>query len=147
MLNRNDIMKIIPHRPPFLLVDEITLLEPGVRAEGLLHLNGQEWFFPGHFPGQPIFPGVLMVEALAQVGAACVLSLPEYRGKIGLFASIKDARFKHMVVPNDTLHLSINIDKVRFHVGHGTGFATVRGEVAVKCKLSFAISDAVVPSS
>src|ERR671910_3521251 len=138
-LEAADIMRILPHRYPFLLVDRIVELEPGVRAVGIKNVTANEPQFSGHFPGRPIMPGVLMVEALAQTAGVAVLSLDEYRGKLGLFAGIDDCRFKRMVVPGDTLRLEVTVEKLRGMFGRVKAVASVEGEVAVEATLSIII--------
>ena len=138
-LEAADIMRIIPHRYPFLLVDRIVELEPGTRAVGLKAVTANEPQFTGHFPERPIMPGVLMVEALAQTAAVAVMTLDEYRGKLGLFAGIDDCRFRRMVMPGDTLQLEVTVEKLRGMFGRVRGVATVDGEVAVEATLSIII--------
>ncbi len=138
-LEAADIMRIIPHRYPFLMVDRIVELEPGARVVGIKQLTANEPQFTGHFPGRPIMPGVLMVEALAQTAGVCVMSLDEYRGKLGLFAGIDDCRFRRMVVPGDTLRLEVTVEKLRGMFGRVRGVASVDGEVAVEATLSIII--------
>jgi len=138
-LEAADIMRIIPHRHPFLLVDRIVELEPGVRAVGIKAVTANEPQFTGHFPERPIMPGVLMVEALAQTAGVVVMSLDEYRGKVGLFAGIDDCRFRRMVVPGDTLRLEITVEKLRGMFGRVRGVASVDGEVAVEATLSIIV--------
>lgn len=139
MLNREQIKEILPHREPFLLLDEVIELSPGASCKARWTLTGEEYFFAGHFPGVPILPGVLMIESLAQAGAVALLSLDEYRGKIALFAGIESARFRRQVVPGDTLTLETTLDKFRFGVGSGTAVAMVGDEVAATAKLKFAV--------
>ena len=135
------IMETIPHRYPFLLVDRVLELEPGQRAVGLKNVTINEWFFEGHFPGQPIMPGVLIVEALAQVGAVAALSSPAQAGKLGLFAGIDKLRFRRQVKPGDQLRLEVTLDRVRGPVGKATARATVDGEVAAEGELTFVLVD------
>ncbi len=142
MLTIEQIMEIIPHRPPFLLVDRIVELEAGVRAVGLKQVTINEPFFAGHFPGQPIMPGVLHIEALAQVGAVALLSRPEHRGKLALFAGMEGVRFRKIVTPGDTLRLEVTLDKMRRSIGKGRGVATVDGAVATEGEFTFAIVEA-----
>lgn len=141
-LGRREIESIIPHREPFLLLDEVVVLEPGVRVVARKRVRDDEWYLPGHFPGRPIMPGVLMVEALAQAGAVAVLSEPENRGKLVLFAGIDDVRFKRIVQPGDELELTCELEKVRGPIGRGRATATVGGAVAVRGTLTFAVTEA-----
>jgi 3-hydroxyacyl-[acyl-carrier-protein] dehydratase len=138
-LEAADIMRIIPHRYPFLLIDRVVELEPGKRVVAMKSVTANEPQFTGHFPGRPIMPGVLMVEALAQAGAVAVLSLPEYRGKLALFAGIDECRFRRTVLPGDTLRLEVTLEKLRGVFGRGRGVASVDGEVAVEATISFVI--------
>ena len=138
-LEAADIMRIIPHRYPFLLVDRVVELEPGKRVVAIKSVTANEPQFTGHFPERPIMPGVLMVEALAQAGAVAVLSLPEYRGKIGLFAGIDECRFRRLVVPGDALRLEVTVEKLRGMFGRVRAAASVAGEVAVEATISFVI--------
>ena len=135
---RDAIEAIIPHRDPFLFLDEVLELEPGVRVLARMSVRGDEWFFPGHFPGRPIMPGVIMVEALAQAGAVAVLSEEENRGKLALFAGIDDVRFRRIVEPGDELTLSCEIESVRGPIGRGRVVARVGDELAVRGTLTFA---------
>lgn len=134
-----DIMRIIPHRYPFLLVDRVVELEPGKRAVGLKSVTANEPQFTGHFPERPIMPGVLMVEALAQTAGVAIMTLDEYHGKLGLFAGIDECRFRRMVVPGDTLRLEVTVEKLRGMFGRVRGVASVDGEVAVEATLSIII--------
>ena len=135
---RDVIESIIPHRDPFLFLDEVLELEPGVRAVARKHVRGDEWFFPGHFPGRPIMPGVIMVEALAQAGAVAVLSEEENRGKLALFAGIDAVRFKRIVGPGDELTLTCELEVMRGPIGRGRAVALVGDELAVRGTLTFA---------
>jgi 3-hydroxyacyl-[acyl-carrier-protein] dehydratase len=134
-----EIMRVIPHRYPFLLIDRVIALEPGKAVVAIKNVTANEPQFTGHFPGRPIMPGVLMVEALAQAGAVAVLSLPEYRGKLALFAGIDDCRFRRTVVPGDTLMLKVTLEKLRGMFGRAQAVASVDGEIAVEATLSFVI--------
>jgi 3-hydroxyacyl-[acyl-carrier-protein] dehydratase len=138
-LEAADIMRIIPHRYPFLLIDRVIELEPGKRVVALKAVTANEPQFTGHFPGRPIMPGVLMVEALAQAGAVAVLSLPEYHDKLVLFAGIDDCRFRRTVLPGETLRLEVTLEKLRGMFGRARAVATVDGEPAVEATISFVI--------
>ena len=135
-LEAADIMRILPHRYPFLLVDRVIELEPGKRIVAIKAVTANEPQFTGHFPDRPIMPGVLMVEALAQAAGIAVITLPEYRGKLGLFAGIDECRFKRMVVPGDTLRLEATVEKLRGVFGRVRAVGTVDGEVAVEAVIS-----------
>ena len=139
MLNAQEIQAIIPHRNPFLLVDRIVELEEGVSAVGIKAVSANEPYFQGHFPGYPVMPGVLIVEALAQVGAVVLLRVPENRGKIAFFAGIDRFRFRKQVFPGDTLRLEVRLSKMRGPVGKGTARATVDGDVVAAGGLMFAL--------
>jgi 3-hydroxyacyl-[acyl-carrier-protein] dehydratase len=141
-LDRAAIEEIIPHRDPFLLLDEVVELEPGGRVHARKLVRDGEWFLSGHFPGQPIMPGVLTVEALAQAGAVGVLSLEKNRGRLALFAGIDGVRFKRIVRPGDTLDLFCELEEVRGPIGRGKVRAEVDGELAVRGTLTFAVGDA-----
>ena len=134
-----EIMDIIPHRYPFLLIDTIEELEPGVRALGKKCVSMNEPYFQGHFPGNPVMPGVLIIEALAQVGAVAILSQPEWKGRTAYFAGIDKAKFRQKVMPGDILMLEMEIIKVKGPVGVGKATATVNGKVAASAELTFAI--------
>ncbi|MCD7948032.1 MAG: 3-hydroxyacyl-ACP dehydratase FabZ [Oscillospiraceae bacterium] len=138
-LNIQQIMEILPHRPPMLLVDKITDYEPGKFAVGIKCVTMNEPFFAGHFPAYPVMPGVLIMEALAQTGAVALLSMPEYQGKIAFFGGIKNARFKKQVIPGDVLELRCELTAQRGPVGFGTGVARVDGKVAAQGEITFAI--------
>lgn len=139
MLNIKEIMDIIPHRHPFLLIDRIEELEPGKRAVGTKCVTYNEPFFQGHFPAEPVMPGVLIIEALAQVGTVAMLSIPENKGKIGFFGAINSAKFKKKVVPGDVLTLEVEIIKQKGPMGVGSAKAYVDGKIAAVAELTFAI--------
>lgn len=141
MLDAQQIQAIIPHRSPFLLVDKIIEIEYGVRAVGIKNVTINEPFFQGHFPTYPVMPGVLIVEALAQVGAVALLGTDEHKGKMAFFAGIDGVRFKRQVRPGDTLRLEVTMGKMRRGVGSGSAIATVDGELAVRGELMFAVAD------
>jgi 3-hydroxyacyl-[acyl-carrier-protein] dehydratase len=140
-LDRAGIEAIIPHREPFLLVDEIVELVAGERAVGRYHVDPEAWYLRGHFPGRPIMPGVLQVEALAQVGAVCGLASPAFAGRLALFAGIDDVRFKRIVVPGDTLTLKCQITRLRGPIGKADATASVDGELACRAALTFALTE------
>jgi 3-hydroxyacyl-[acyl-carrier-protein] dehydratase len=136
---RDKIEEILPHREPFLLIDEVVELEPGRRAVARKTVRDDEWYLAGHFPGRPVMPGVLIVEAMAQTGAVAVLSEPENRGRLALFAGIDDVRFKRIVEPGDELELRCDLERVRGPIGRGKASAHVGGELAARGTLTFAV--------
>lgn len=138
-LDRAGIEAILPHREPFLLIDEVLELEPGERVVALKRVREDEWYLRGHFPGRPVMPGVLIVEAMAQTGAVAVLSEEENRGRIALFAGIDDTRFKRIVEPGDELQLECTLEQVRGPIGKGKARATVDGQLAARGTLTFAV--------
>lgn len=138
-LTKKDIEKIIPHRDPFLLVDEIVEVEPGKKIKGIKYVKEEEYYFRGHFPSNPIMPGVLIVETIAQVGAVSLLMLPENKGKLVLFAGIDKVRFKRIVRPGDILDIEVETESFRRNVGKATGLAKVGKELACKAGIMFAV--------
>jgi 3-hydroxyacyl-[acyl-carrier-protein] dehydratase len=138
---REVIEQIIPHRPPFLLVDEILELEPGKRVVGRREIRADDWWFPGHFPERPVMPGVLTIEAIAQAGAVAVLAGEENRGKMPFFAGIDDCRFKRLVEPGDVLTLECEFVRVRGSVAKGEGRASVGGELAASATLTVFVGE------
>ena len=140
MLSIQEIMEIIPHRPPFLLIDRIIELDAR-HAIGIKQVTINEPFFAGHFPDNPVMPGVLQIEALAQVGAVAVLSQPAYRGKLALFARIENVRFRKPVVPGDTLELEVQLVELRGKIGKGHGVARVGQVVVSEGDFTFALAD------
>lgn len=140
MLGSREIQQIIPHRWPFLLVDKVIDLQPGEGAIGIKNVTAGELCFQGHFPDYPIFPGVLIIEALAQVGAVAVLSVPENKGRIVLFAGVDKFRFRGPVFPGDSLRLEVKFTKMRGPIGKGTAKATVEGKTVAEGELTFALT-------
>jgi 3-hydroxyacyl-[acyl-carrier-protein] dehydratase len=136
---RDEIERILPHREPFLLIDEVLELEPGARVVARKTVREDEWYLAGHFPGRPVMPGVLIVEAMAQTGAVAVLSEEENRGRLALFAGIDDVRFKRIVEPGDVLELRCDLERVRGPIGRGKASARVDGELAARGTLTFAV--------
>ncbi|HHW99919.1 MAG TPA: 3-hydroxyacyl-ACP dehydratase FabZ [Acholeplasmataceae bacterium] len=141
VLSSDEIQKIIPHRYPFLLVDRVDELEVGKRAVGVKNVTANEMHFMGHFPGNQVMPGVLMIEALAQVGADAILADEKNKGKTAYFAGIKNAKFRRKVVPGDTLVLEAELTRIKGPFGLSTGIAKVNGEVACECEIMFTIGD------
>lgn len=141
LLNREQIEEIIPHRDPFLLIDEVIELEPGVRAVANKTLKEDEFWFKGHFPGMPVQPGVLTLEMLAQTGAVCALCLPENKGKIGMFAGIEKAKFRRQILPGETIRLEIEMIKQKGPISVAKAQASVNGKKAVTAELSFVITE------
>jgi 3-hydroxyacyl-[acyl-carrier-protein] dehydratase len=133
---------VLPHRPPFLFVDDVIELTPGQSARGTWHLTGEEWFFPGHFPGRPTLPGVLMCEAIAQLGAIAVLTDERSAGRLPLFGGLDRARFRRQVTPGDTLDLTVELGRTSARAGKGAGRASVDGQTACECDLMFVLVDA-----
>ena len=140
LLNKEQIEEIIPHRDPFLLIDEIEELEVGKRVVAIKRVSADEYYFKGHFPQEPVMPGVLIVEALAQTGAVGVLSMPENKGRIAYFGGIENAKFRDKVVPGDVLKLEVNLEKIRSRGGKGTAVAYKEDKVACSCEILFMFS-------
>jgi 3-hydroxyacyl-[acyl-carrier-protein] dehydratase len=138
-LSRAEIEEILPHRDPFLLLDEVIELEPGRRVVARKGVRADEWYLAGHFPGRPVMPGVLIVEALAQTGAVAVLAEEANRGKLALFAGIDDCRFKRIVEPGDELELVCELERMRGPIGRGKATARVGDELACRGTLTFAV--------
>jgi len=138
--DRDEIMRIIPHRPPFLFVDRIVEVE-GSRIVGTLTLRGDEWFFPGHFPGMPIMPGVLIVEAIAQTGACLAMRRPEFAGRIPYFAGIEQVRFRRPVRPGEVVTLEVELQWIRGRMGRVAGRALVEGTVAADGEFTFVVGE------
>ncbi len=136
-----EIQRILPHRYPFLLVDRVIEIDPPHRAVGIKQVSINEPFFQGHFPEYPVMPGVLIVEAMAQVGGVAVLASPEYENKLALFAGIDNVRFKRQVKPGDTLRIEVTVAQIRRGIGMGAGTATVDGELACRGDIMFALVD------
>ena len=140
LMDKEQIKEIIPHREPFLLVDEVQEMETGKSIVATKYVREDEYYFQGHFPGKPIMPGVLIVESLEQAGAVALLSMPEHKGKLAVFGAIKNARFKKQVTPGDVLTLKVTLDRLRKSTGTGIAEAYVGDELACKCEIMFAFS-------
>lgn len=139
VLDLTEIQKIIPHRYPMLLIDRVEELEAGKRAVAIRNVTAHEQVFNGHFPGNPVLPGVLIVEAMAQTGAVALLSMDEFKGKTAYFGGIKEAKFRKVVRPGDTLRIEVTLEKIRNNVGLGKAIATVAGKKACTAELTFMI--------
>ena len=139
MMNIKEIMSIIPHRPPFLLIDKVLSLEPGKKITAVKNVTMNEPFFVGHFPNEPVMPGVLIVEAMAEAGAVILLSLEQFKGKIAYFGAINNAKFRGMVTPGDTLKIEVEITKIRKSAGIGMGIAYVGDKKVAEGELTFMI--------
>lgn len=139
-MNQKEIENIIPHRYPFLLVDKILEVEPGKRIKAVKYVREDEFYFKGHFPSNPIMPGVLIVETMAQAGAVLALMAPENKGRIALFAGIDKARFKRIVRPGDELVLEVELENIKRNIGRAKGRATVENQIACVAEIMFAIS-------
>ena len=139
LMTQEQIMEIIPHRDPFLLIDTIEEMEVGKRVVATKYMKPDEFWFKGHFPDYPVVPGVLMLEMCAQAGAVAMLAMPENKGKIGFFGGVKEAKFRRQVVPGDLLTIEVEIIKVKGPVGVGKAIATVKGEKAVSAEISFVV--------
>lgn len=140
MLNKEEIIKIIPHRDPFLMIDCAEIVEPEKSATGTKTLTGNEDFFKGHFPDEPVMPGVLIIESMAQLGAVLILSIEKYRGKKVYFTSIDNAKFRRKVLPGDTLELYVELISFRHNIGRGSASAEINGETVCSAELGFVIA-------
>jgi 3-hydroxyacyl-[acyl-carrier-protein] dehydratase len=139
LLSKEQIMEIIPHRDPFLLIDGILELEPGISVRAIKYVREEEYYFKGHFPQEKVMPGVLIVESLAQAGAVCILALEEHKGKIAYFGGIRDAKFRDKVEPGSELILEVTMDRVRTRAGTGIAAAYKGNKLACRCELMFMI--------
>ena len=140
VLDAAAIMQVLPHRPPFLLVDRVQITDPGRAAVGWKAVGANEPYLAGHFPGRPVMPGVLILEAMAQVGGVALLSVPEFRGQLALLGGVEHARFRRVVVPGDTLRLEVEVTRRVGRVGKARGIATVEGARAAEAELTFAVA-------
>ena len=140
MLNKEEITKIIPHRDPFLMIDGAEIVESEKSAKGFKTLTGNEDFFRGHFPDEPVMPGVLIIESMAQLGAVLILSIKKYKGKKVYFTSIDNAKFRRKVVPGDTIELSVELISFRHNIGKGSARAEINGETVCSAELGFVIA-------
>ena len=138
-MNKEQIKEIIPHREPFLLVDEVLEMEEGKHIIALKYVKAEEYYFEGHFPQEKVMPGVLMIEALAQAGAVAILSMSEYKGKTAYFGGIKDAKFRRKVTPGDCLRLEVSLDRLRSRAGTAKAAAYVGDKLACQCEITFAV--------
>ena len=141
LMNKQQIMEILPHRDPFLMVDEVTEMELGKSVKAVKYVAESEYYFKGHFPQEKVMPGVLMIEALAQAGGIAILSMEEHKGKLAYLGGVKNAKFRQKVVPGDKLELEVTMDKVRSKAGTGSATAYVNGKMACKCEIMFALGD------
>jgi 3-hydroxyacyl-[acyl-carrier-protein] dehydratase len=139
ILNRDQIKEIIPHRDPFLLIDEVVEMEYGKSIVAIKYVREDEYYFQGHFPQEKVMPGVLIIESLAQAGAVAILSMEEHRGKIAYFGGIKEAKFRQKVVPGDTLRLEVFLERLRSKAGYGKATAYLGDKIACQCEILFAI--------
>jgi 3-hydroxyacyl-[acyl-carrier-protein] dehydratase len=139
-LNLDEIKEILPHREPFLLIDEVVELVPGERVVAIKRVRADEYYFEGHFPGNPVMPGVLQIEALAQAGAVAVLSMPEHKGKIAYFTSVDMAKFRGMVQPGDELRLEVTLESLRSRAGKGRAVAYKDEKIVCECEIMFMFS-------
>ena len=145
-LNIQDILELLPHRYPFLLVDRVLDLQPGERIVGLKNITFNEEFFQGHFPGQPVMPGVLIIESMAQVAGLMILSVPEHRGKLAYIGAIENVRFRKPALPGDTLITEAHIVKLRGSIGKVRMTARVEGVVVAECQMTFALMERTKPN-